>query len=89
LVGRAELGLKKSATKMATIHQALPCFVELVTRNEPLTEVEIASSSPLTVHRLARAREEFLCNPERVFDSRNIAKKIVWDIWSVGKKMMV
>ena len=70
-------------------HQALPCFVELVTRKEPLTEVEIADSSPLTVHRLARAREEFLCNIDRPFDSRNIAKQIVWDIWSVGKKMMV
>lgn len=62
------------------LHQALPCFVEVVTRKWPLTEVKIADSSPLTVHRLARAREEFLCNPERFFDSSNIAKKIVWVI---------
>ena len=73
------------------LHQALPCFVELVMRKEPLTEVEIADSSPLTVHRLARAREEFLCNPERPFDSRKIAKhnRMGHYIWSVGKKMMV
>jgi hypothetical protein len=39
----------------------LPNLVVLVMRKEPLTEVEVSLLSPLTVSRLARAREDFLC----------------------------
>ena len=38
-----------------------PNLVALVMREEPLTEVEVSLLSPLTVSRLGRAREEFLC----------------------------
>ena len=39
----------------------LPNLVVLVMREEPLTEVEVSLLSPLTVSRLGRAREDFLC----------------------------
>ena len=39
----------------------VPILVALVMREEPLTEVEVTVLSPLTVSRLGRAREEFLC----------------------------
>jgi len=65
------------------LEQALPYFVELVVRKEPLTEAEIARSPVLTVHRLARAREEARAS-RGLFDSR-ITKKIVGDIWPAGK----
>jgi hypothetical protein len=38
-----------------------PVLVSLVMREEPLTEVDISLLSPLTVSRLGRAREDFLC----------------------------
>jgi len=39
----------------------LPTLVALVMREEPLTELEVSLLSPLTVSRLGRAREDFLC----------------------------
>jgi hypothetical protein len=39
----------------------LSSLVVLVMREEPLTEVEVSLLSPLTVSRLGRAREDFLC----------------------------
>ena len=36
-------------------------LVALVMREEPLTEVDVTRLSPLTVSRLGRAREQFLC----------------------------
>jgi len=39
----------------------VPNLVALVMRDEPLTEVEVTRLSPLTVSRLGRAREYFLC----------------------------
>ena len=39
----------------------VPNLVALVMREEPLTEVEVTRLSPLTVSRLGRAREYFLC----------------------------
>ena len=39
----------------------VPNLVVLVMREEPLTEVEVSLLSPLTVSRLGRAREDFLC----------------------------
>ena len=60
---------------------ALPSYVELVMREEPLTEVEIAHLSALTLHRLARAREEYLRTREKYSDHHNAATRIVCDIW--------
>lgn len=39
----------------------VPTLVALVMREEPLTEAEVTRLSPLTVSRLGRAREIFLC----------------------------
>ena len=66
------------------LQQALPSFIELVVRKEPLTEAEIARSPVLTLHRLARAREDVRVEGG-FFDQRNVAKKIVCNIWPAGK----
>jgi len=79
------LGLISLAEKYdVPLEQALPYFVELVVRKEPLTEAEIAGSPVLTVHRLARAREEVRTMRGGLFDN-NITRKIVCDIWPAGK----
>ena len=63
--------------------QAFPPFVELVMRKEPLTEVEIERLPALTVHRLARAREDYL-RERRYFD--HVAMRIVCEIWPAGRE---
>jgi len=67
------------------LQQALPSFVELVMRKEPLTEVEIARLPVQTLHRLARAREEYLRTRDGIFEYRSAATKIVCNIWPAGK----
>jgi len=67
------------------LQQALPSFVELVMRKEPLTAVEIARLPVHTLHRLARAREEFLRTRDGIFEYRSAATKIVCNIWPTGK----
>jgi len=42
------------------LERALPAYIGLVMRKDPLTQAEIVRSSALTVHRLASAREEYL-----------------------------
>jgi len=51
------------------VRLALPSYVELV------------RLSTLTLHRLARAREEYLRTREKYSDHHNAAKRIVCDIW--------
>ena len=70
--------------------RVLPSFVELVMREEPLTEVEIARLSTLTMYRLARAREDYLRRTTRVGDleyTRSVAEGIVCDIWPEGNNI--
>jgi len=70
------------------LRQVFPSFVGLVMREEPLTVVEITRLSTLTVHRLARAREDYLRRTTRMadLDTRRVAKEIVRDIWPATKK---
>ena len=65
--------------------QALPCFAGRVMREEPLTEIEIVRLSTLTVHRLARAREDYLRKSKGRLDFRNVANGVVRDIWSAAQ----
>ena len=69
------------------VRLALPSYVELVMREEPLTEAEIARLSTLTLHRLARAREEYLRTREMYSDHHNAATRIVCDIWPRPKNI--
>ena len=66
--------------------QAFPLFVELVMRNEPLTEVEITRLPALTVHRLAHAREDYFRRKRSFGADRHLAIEIVCDIWPAGKQ---
>jgi len=70
------------------LQQVHPSFVRLVMREEPLAEAEIARLSTLTLHRLARGREDYLRRTTRAvnLNSRNVAKDIVRDIWPVAEK---
>ena len=68
----------------------LPSFVELVMREEPLTEVEIAHLSTLTMYRLARAREDYFRRTTRAGDLKytcSVAEGIVCHIWPEGKNI--
>ena len=65
------------------LKQALPSFVDLVMRDDPLTEDEIVRSSALTVHRLASAREEYFRN--QYINSEVAAERIVRSIWLAAK----
>jgi len=60
---------------------ALPAYVELVMRETPPTEVEIARLDTLTLHRLICAREEYLRTKGKSSDHHNAAKGVVWDFW--------
>jgi hypothetical protein len=70
------------------LQEVLPSFVELVMREKPLTEVEIARLSTLTMYRLARAREDYLRRTTRagVLNARAVAKGIVREIWPGATK---
>jgi len=70
------------------LRQVFRSFVEVVMQEEPLTDVEIASLSTLTVHRLSRAREGYLRKTARDEPSnfRSVAREIVRDIWPAVKK---
>lgn len=70
------------------LRKVVPSFIELVIREEPLTEVEIANLSTLTVHRLAGAHEDYLRKTAREAhsDPHSVAKIIVRDIWPEAKK---
>jgi len=70
------------------LRQVFPSFAGLVMREEPLAEVEITRLSTLTVHRLSRAREDYLRRTTRMadLDTRRVAKEIVLDIWPATKK---
>jgi hypothetical protein len=69
-----------------------PCFVELVMREEPLTEAEVVRLSTSTVCNFGRAREAFLRRtvgrPARnsLFSDNQleVANTIVRDIWAVA-----
>jgi hypothetical protein len=72
------------------IQQALPCFIDLVMRRETLSETEITRLPVTTLHRLARAREDFLRTKQNAFFNalgpRSVAEGIVNNIWTTGKK---
>jgi len=68
------------------LKQALPSFVDLVMRDDPLTEDEIVRSSALTVHRLASAREEYFRTRDQYTKPENAAELIVLGIWPTAKK---
>ena len=67
----------------------LPSIVALVTRSEPLIEVEVVHLSMLTICRLGRAREEYIRTTVRHSRSLNldgkvmVVKDIVRNIWGV------
>ena len=69
------------------LQQVLPTLVELVMRKETLTETEITRLSATTLHRLSRAREDYLRTSVLFNLGHNkVAEGIVCDIWPAGKK---
>lgn len=74
------------------LKQVLPTLVELVMRTDTLTEIEITRLSAATLHRLARAREDYLRARTRSALFRDpddspheVAEGIVSIIWKAGK----
>src|SRR5260221_3718438 len=67
--GESDSDLERNDPKLISVAEkydvpfeyVVPNLVVLVMREEPLTEVEVSLLSPLTVSRLGRAREDFLC----------------------------
>ena len=67
----------------------LPSIVALVTRREPLMEVEVVHLSTLTICRLGRAREDYIRATLRrslLSDGKvGVVKDIVRDIWGAAQ----
>ena len=72
------------------LQQVFPTLVELVMRKDTLSEIEITRLSAATLHRLASAREDYLCSRQPPYSNllgpRQAAEGIVSNIWKAGKK---
>ena len=68
------------------LEQALPSYMDLVMRKDPLKEGEIACLSALTVHQLASAREEYFRTGDLYPTEEIAAESIVLNIWLPIKK---
>ena len=71
------------------LQQVLPTLVELVMRKETLSETEITSLSATTLHRLSRAREDYIRTKQTALFNvghNKVAEGIVCYIWPAGKK---